>query len=176
MLETFLNIAQELQLKGLSGENRWGMEGLVDCTKVREDTDESTVPFAVKQKENPPIPKENYSPLPQLCYEDQVSVQVISAPKIEVPEDMKELDEQIELVIGRSENIISNGGTKMTKAYVCQICGKEGRKTTIKDHIEVNHVEGISLPCKLCGKIFGSRHSLRTHNSRPHTIRNAKPF
>ena len=40
------------------------------------------------------------------------------------------------------------------KSRVCKVCGKEGRMKYIKNHIEANHISGISLPCGLCGKFL----------------------
>ena len=39
-------------------------------------------------------------------------------------------------------------------AYLCKVCGKEGRDHHIKDHIEANHLEGIIIPCNLCANCF----------------------
>ena len=82
--------------------------------------------------------------------------------------DMKELDEKIDTMVGRGENVIRNGTKQMVKAYVC---GKEWVRSQIRDHIEINHPEGISIPCKLCEKTFRSRHRLRQHKYNAHTIR-----
>ena len=84
--------------------------------------------------------------------------------------DMKALDEQIEQIIGRGKNMITgNGNGLMVKVYVCQACGKEGMRTQIRDHIESNHLEGISISCNLCEKTFRLRSALRHHNLRSHT-------
>ena len=171
-INTFPKVGMDLQLKGLNEENIWGREEKGDKNSIEVEMENPKNSIVTKENGNP-TPTKNISTLPQSHLEEQINEEVITAPKTEYLGNMKELDEQIALVIGRSENIIRNGGTKLCKAFVCQICGKEGRRTTIKDHIEVNHVEGISLPCKICGKIFGSRHSLRTHYSRPHITRNA---
>ena len=82
---------------------------------------------------------------------------------------MKELDEKIDTMVGRGENMVRNGTKQMVKAYVCHVCGKEGVRSQIRDHIEINHLEGISIPCKLCEKTFRSRHRLRQHKYNAHT-------
>merc|ERR1719209_2799142 len=52
--------------------------------------------------------------------------------------------------------------------YKCTICGKEDKSYNLKDHIEKNHLEGVSIPCNLCGKTFRSRHNLIMHLMRVH--------
>ena len=75
---------------------------------------------------------------------------------------LKELDEKIKSM------------WKLTKKdghsnYICQICGKECRvNSQIRDHIEVNHIEGISHPCNICEKTFRSRGILWMHIHRKH--------
>ena len=67
-------------------------------------------------------------------------------------------------MIGRSENMVQYSNKReMIKAYVCQVCGKEGRGHHIRRHIEANHLEGISIPCNICNQTFSTRRSLREH-------------
>ena len=54
-------------------------------------------------------------------------------------------------------------GNEKGRARICKVCGKEGRQSNIRDHIEANHLEGIVLPCNLGEKTFRSRVSLRHH-------------
>ena len=50
--------------------------------------------------------------------------------------------------------------------FRCAICGKTSNyKRQIDYHIEGVHLEGISIPCQLCGKSFRSRNSLNNHKS-----------
>ena len=62
-------------------------------------------------------------------------------------------------MMGRSETRVRGQNRQMIKAYVCKVCGKEGQKTNIKNHIECMHMEGISIPCNLCEKTFRSRNA-----------------
>ena len=68
---------------------------------------------------------------------------------------LKELDEKVKSMMEKGQN----GG----KRYVCKVCGKEGQWVAIRDHIEANHLEGVSLPCNVCGKEYRSRNNLRRH-------------
>ena len=48
-----------------------------------------------------------------------------------------------------SQNRLPNGPGR---AKICKVCGKEGQSMGIRDHIEANHLEGVSLPCNVCGQ------------------------
>ena len=79
-----------------------------------------------------------------------------------VPGDLKELDEKVKSMMEKCQNRASDG----RKAYVCKVCGKEGQWVAIRDHIEANHFEEVSLPCNVCGKEYRSRNNLRRHTCR----------
>ena len=67
----------------------------------------------------------------------------------------------------KGQNMIQKG-KKQIKASICKVCGKEGQQITIRDHIEANHLEGISIPCTYCDKAFSSRVCLRKHKTKFH--------
>ena len=154
-LDTFLNIAEELQLKGLSGGG---------------EQDSKIHPEKITPHKNPPEIVTQNSAVVSTSHSDNYqpgSSLALDLTKQEFPEDIKKLDEKIETMIGRSVSMIANGNV-MIKAYICKICGKEGRRSQIKEHIEANHLEGISIPCNLCEKILRSRSGLKKHNSKHH--------
>ena len=76
--------------------------------------------------------------------------------------DLKELDEKVKSMMEKSQNLAPSGPAG-SKAKICKVCGKEGAGIAIRDHIEANHLEGVSLPCNVCGKEFRSRMILRKH-------------
>ena len=81
--------------------------------------------------------------------------------------NVEDLDQQVKSMMVVSENVnpySKNSG----RARICKVCGKEGRMTHIKDHIEANHIAGISIPCGLCGQVVRTRHALQMHKSRHH--------
>ena len=78
-----------------------------------------------------------------------------------------ELDKRVMSMMEKGENMLENHAHR--RAYVCKVCGKEGKGTNIKDHIEANHLEGILIPCNLCDKSLRSRNALR-HHTRQHKI------
>ena len=61
-----------------------------------------------------------------------------------------------------------NRAVRNTRASICKMCGHEGMPTHTEEHIEANHVEGISIPCHFCGKTFSGRNSLRQHKAKFH--------
>ena len=71
-------------------------------------------------------------------------------------------------LVGKSENLIRNekhrvGREKMIFQSMCKLCGKEGRLSNIRDHIEVKHLGALSIPCNTCGKTFQWRSAPRMH-------------
>ena len=74
--------------------------------------------------------------------------------------DLDDLDERVKSMMEKSENNYANG---LRKADICKVCGKEGLGSAIKEHIEANHLEGMTFPCNLCEKIPRSRHALKLH-------------
>jgi len=51
-------------------------------------------------------------------------------------------------------------------SYICKVCGKESLLKHIKNHIEANHLEGISIPCDNCDNVLSSRASLAIYKSK----------
>ena len=90
----------------------------------------------------------------------------LALPKHEFSGDLHDLDEQIKTMMALGNNLLPTGKARAT---VCQICGKEGYPTQIRDHIEANHITGILIPCNKCEKTFRSRSALKAHCVRNHT-------
>ena len=86
----------------------------------------------------------------------------VALPKVKFSGNMKELDEQVKSLMVLGHNWLPNRKQRLW-ANVCQVCGMEGRATTIMKHIEANHMKGISLPCNECEKTFRTRDRLRYH-------------
>ena len=70
--------------------------------------------------------------------------------------DLQEVEDKIKSLMSKSDKKVPNG-SNMTRATVCTVCGKEDTLTHIKEHIEVNHLEGVSIPCNSCEKTFRYR-------------------
>ena len=85
--------------------------------------------------------------------------ETLALPKFETM-SLQEFDEKVKSLMKKSQSKISDG-TK--RADICKICGKEGQWVTIRGHIEAKHLEGVVLPCNICGNVFRLRSQLRRH-------------
>ena len=90
-------------------------------------------------------------------------------------EYMQELDEKVKSMIEKSDKKMAVGKT-FKRVCLCKVCGKEGQYVAIRDHIEANHLEGVSLACNQCEKTFRSRASLRMHKSVIHKTSQTENF
>ena len=149
-LDSFLEIAQELELKGLKRQNiknvketHFTTTELVMEMKTEEKTDQ------FEQNHTNQNDKKYVSDM-----EDNVADRSIGLV------DMKKLDEHVKLMMEKSQMKGSE--------YICKVCGKEGQGTNMKNHIEANHLEGLSIPCNHCSKTCRSRGALWIHNKRNH--------
>ena len=141
-LDSFLAISDELQLIGLVG-------------KASE--------VAVDQKHTPPKTKSEFNT--DVNISKRLSSQTLSLEfseaesdgTVSVTQDFAgdegDLDKKVKAMMQISQNLRPNG---LQRAFVCKVCGKEGHGSTIKNHIEANHLDGISIPCNHCDKTFRS--------------------
>ena len=141
-LNTFLTIAEELELKGLNGG---------------DNEDDSDLPNPAKE------PFAEKPSLQVLKNENNFMSTNVIAPELELREKdmtdgeickMQELDAKVNAMMTLGNNMIPNGPNRSCRATICQVCGKEDNRSHIRKHIEVNHLEGISIPCACCKKIF----------------------
>ena len=79
--------------------------------------------------------------------------------------DIESLDQQVKSMMETSDNANPYG---RGRARICKVCGKEGSQQSTMNHIEANHITGISIPCDLCGKANQSRPSLADHKYTQH--------
>ena len=165
-LDSFLAMAEELKLKGLMGQTE-------DVGKKIENNYTETTPMQLTPKESYKKKKSNFNTEQTLSnlepkFDKQAPNELIkNERRIAIPNfvsgDLQELDEKVKSMMEKTTNQVRSG-TKMAYVYICTVCGKEGQGIAIRDHIEANHLEGVSLPCNVCGKFFRSRSSLRKHN------------
>jgi len=80
----------------------------------------------------------------------------------------EELSDKVKSVMEMTQNRTQYGKGYL---YTCKVCGKEGQSGTVQQHIEANHLEGISIPCNMCEKTTKSRRELTEHKRRYHTAK-----
>ena len=158
-LESFLALAEELQLKGL-GRNQTDTEP--------EIFEEISTPKSTKY-----ISATKQFLVNKNVFDEKGLVQEGNEQKLFLTNeptnifDIESLNQQVKSMMTSSENANpykNQGG----RAKICKVCGKEGSMSHIKDHIEANHIAGISIPCGLCGQVVRTRHALQMHKSRHH--------
>ena len=147
-LDTFLAVAEELRLKGLTGK--------------ADDKEPSILEAKEEHEKAKKDPTKTFPP--KLFPETRIA---LSANELKVDADLQQLDEQIKSMMDFGENRISRKGCQ-GRTRICKVCGKEGEVQNIKSHIEANHITGIEHPCELCGKISRSRNALRVHRATQH--------
>ena len=162
-LKSFLAIAEELELKGLTGINQ---------EPIKDE-------YKAKQKGK--FIKSEYSQT--VLFQEIVHTDVIDSVNNinsstqnttngidhRVSVGLQNLDETIKSMITYGDRIKS-GSQAGKKIVICSVCGKEGQNTNIRDHIEATHIDGVDHPCNFCEKTFRSRQLFRRHNTNKHNI------
>ena len=157
-LDPFLTIAEEIELKGLTGQT---------SSELLEEQEKQKCP-------EPKITKELFT-TSSIGKRDLIN----SSKELAIPNQSdtdlmnQALDEKVKSMMEKGERMIPdgkhpNGTPKQQTSLICKVCGKEGHPSQIRNHIESNHLEGVSIPCDHCGKICPTRHSLTKHKSRFH--------
>ena len=146
-LDSFLAIAEEIQLKGLTRQ---------------------TSNDLIEEKEKIQL----FEPVQR---SKDISPNTFTAVTItdQSRTDLQALDEKVKSMMEKGQKKIPNGrnpnGTPiMTTSWICKVCGKEDKLTNLRRHIEHNHLEGICIACDFCDKTFSSRHDLTLHKGSFH--------
>ena len=141
-LDSFLAIAEELQLKGLMGEPHEEEKPHKKTAKKENETD--TFKFSEP------------APPPSIIGNDyDASVGTLEL-KSQVLGNLQELEEKIKSMMEKTSTISTKGKSLIRSR--CKVCGKEGpHANDLRKHIEAKHLEGVSIPCHTCGKTFRCR-------------------
>merc|ERR1719430_938252 len=155
-LDSFLALAEDLKLEGIIGGKQdenyaksTSLGGESPSTAIGSCLNSDQKEFDTYQSPSP-VKKETSKEFwaeTELTNEEE-------GEDLPVRQDLQELGKKVKSMMRRTERRIPNG---KQRAFICSVCEKEGAATAIRDHIEANHLEGISLPCKFCGKISSSR-------------------
>ena len=156
-LDGFLKIAEELELKGMTADKS-KTESFPQTKKINQIRTRE-IEDSVFQR-NLQKTREEYE---DTKYHNLQTVSLVEKQEfgniLPIGKNDTELDEIIESMLKHID------GT-----WTCTKCGKTGpTPAKVKRHIET-HIEGISLPCKHCGKMFRSSNSLQFHVYRAHQM------
>ena len=164
-LDAFLAVAEELQLKGLTGEDKEHKKEVEKKNNINTD-DVKTTNTSVQSVTNEiePYYNEEYD-------SNEMNIVVATKrPAVQVSfnggsaEDLK----------ATLWSIISQNGTLLT----CTVCGKSKDKTRdinankqMVSHVESLHTEGVVYDCNKCDKTFRSKNALHKHTQQIHNRR-----
>jgi hypothetical protein len=145
-LNTFLETAQELQIKGLqrTQENE---------SDQNEGSDSKPIvrPRFSEMESFHKTVSDSFEEIADSVDGDIALVQTEEDDTIVFNTNL-ELDLHIEQMMEKSENL-----------WQCKKCGKTAKhKTNLKSHVET-HIEGVTHICHICNKTFSTRVSLRMH-------------
>ena len=155
-LDSFLAIAEELQLKGLMGKAAENTEHTIKDEKLES---QMTKPMTKLWTSNGVKTQKTFHEMKTTNRADKNNTVALSN---HFSGDLEELEQRVQSMMEKSQNDYANGHQK---ADICKECGKEGMGSNIKEHIEANHLEGIIVPCNLCEKTFRYRNGLRKHKT-----------
>ena len=164
-MDSFLAIAEELQLKGLTGKTN------DNEVKQMEALQTTNTQILNNQSKNQMFSRSSRAKIDNqiAVTEYDTSVGTLEL-KSHFSGDLQELHNKINSMLVKTSTKNARG----QPIYKCTLCGKEAEKTHLKNHIEANHLEGISVPCNMCEKTFRSRNSLAKHKTVYHN-RNSSP-
>ena len=153
-LDGFMSIAEELQLKGLTGSSQ--EDETCFSEGVMNESQYNPAKMVTEQKirrESPPDFTTTEEDVVKRHFDNSGTVAIpdMNTSKV-IPGNTDELDRHISTMIQKLD------GSSM---WSCTACGKTSKQMyNIRQHIEAIHIEGMEHPCDQCGKVSRSRHAL----------------
>ena len=157
-LDSFLALAEELQLKGLTT----GADGVRKEEKIKVPPKNQSF----KREKSQIIPNPTFNPDEENFADLDTRIAVMNE-NTPISADLQGLDQQIRSMITRNDTSVQSGST-MRKMATCNICGKEGPYISMPRHIEANHITGVSHACEIYGTNSRSKHGLKQHKLKHH--------
>ena len=155
-LDSFLAIADELELKGLTGTTRQPRteEKYIQYHQERKELENEMFEDKADIATNIVEIFESFDTF-EVIVETPVATTKPMDTKASV--DLHKLDEMIKSMM--SFETRSAGGNH-GNTRLCKVCGKAGGFITIMNHIEAKHIDGVFHSCNSCDKTFRSRNIL----------------
>ena len=153
-LDSFLALAEELRLKGLTGNDESQKQQEVKPTHAKK------IPSEMQKQSHAFYSKSNHKSVTATNSVSSGFDKVIAVQNSKITADFQNLDGQIKSMITKSDVNSANGQGSMA---TCNVCGKEAPIKAMPRHIEAYHIEGVTHACDICGKISRSRDGLRRH-------------
>ena len=157
-LEEFLRIAKELNVKGLHTREKDLKQESFSESPTHKKISKNPLNHVMENKVQPLMPRSKGSDDHfEIGKEDDYS------NKDNISKEMQELSAKVKSLMTKGDKVFYG-----KQGSVCRECGKEGSSSLIKSHIEVDHIDGIVIPCNSCDHTFRSSQSLRKHNAKLH--------
>ena len=150
-LDSFLSIADDLRLKGLT-ENDKDEEPQLEAAPthtnmvLKKEKDEDHKTTSSFDNEGPSAYPE--SEMSVAMRNDLLST------------NLQNLDEKIKSMMTRTDVRSDKSGKCLA---TCNICGKKALIGNMPSHIEANHISGVFHACDICGKFSRSRDATMMH-------------
>ena len=145
-LDSFLALAEELQLKGLMGKSS-NDEAIETQAEIHFQEKESKIKNYKPTKSKPSsLPNDSSNENVSNIGQEERTVALTSY----FSGNFHELDKKCNSMMEKTTKTSPNG----LPLYRCEGCGKEAIISNLKKHIEANHLAGISIPCNFCEKTF----------------------
>ena len=161
-LDRFLGVAQRFKLEGLLGDDtqqeQGDIENKIDPAQSRQAPTKKETIYNMNPRNQNVQGTSIYENEGQLATMEHGNNVKIAMTK----EEKQNLKSKVNQHVERREDGL----------FQCNLCGKSAnQKIVIKNHIEARHLEGIEIPCPICGKIFRSNNSLIQHKFQYHNKR-----
>ena len=158
-LDLFLAIADEIKLKGLTGQT--------SRNKMMEEQEKPQHSESVTKSKDLALKSTSQKdPIPTASAFEKPSSMALSISE-QFDTNLQALDEKVKSMMEKGQKMIK-AGKGQKRSWLCKVCGKEGILCNIRDHIEAQHLEGVIIPCEYCDKTFSTRINLNHHKNRSH--------
>ena len=159
-LDDFLALAAEMQLKGLSGNKEGDDAGKMKSKP--QNTKRKQKDKEIKKDKNLVVESDDIFKDPDIESPTSERAVAVNAQVKDVM-NFQGVDEEIRSMMDKSQVNFDSAGRP---AMICKVCGKEGQRSNIWNHIEARHATSeASYTCGLCGKGSKSRNGLFLHKS-----------